>query len=269
MQNPNHSTDSEFNIRNSITASFKYWWIYVILMVCGGLIGLFVNTLVPPKHEARFSFAFNIDYIETGYLTQYDEDQILGAAGTIVYSWQTIEKVQQTLAEQNTIISLDDLLNDSHIERRTETWTLKVIRPDQAEALKIAQFWAEQANQDLTSAAWHALILDDLNSERSNLQKCIENISDPQPLNTICNFSSIVEIQSRLSEVDNEIAFEKDASRGLISAVTFNLVEEPHLMAQPVRNGRIEMILGGTLIGLLLGFFGLDFFVRPFHKPHQ
>lgn len=138
------------------------WWKIAALAVIGGLLGLGLSFIRPPKYQAEAIFHASIDFTEINYenmvgeygdplvWTQFEEDLAL----------QVIQRMLQARldAAYGFALTLDPDLSketfkqDYQIERYLGNWFLRYRHEDPQVAQAVVNFWAERGLELLRAA---------------------------------------------------------------------------------------------------------------------
>ena len=138
------------------------WWKMVVIAVVGGLIGLAISFMLPPKYEAEAIFHASIDFTQINYenmvgeygdplvWTQFEEDLALQVVKRIMTS-----QLGPTFLYAQTVdpsIELETFKVDQKIERYLGEWTIRYRHPDPKIAQEIVNFWADKGYEALLVA---------------------------------------------------------------------------------------------------------------------
>jgi len=235
-----------------LSLALRRWWLVVLLVLMGGGIGWGAQFFLAPVYESRAEFAFTIDFTRTGALTDIEEDFVLGIAGDILGSSEVLDRVVVQAEAQGIVISTSQRKEVFFIERRNQTWVLRVRYPDAGSAYILAGLWADEAQTVLQDAYRHALQAEGLRRYRDTLVGCMQNSVAVEPVHAVCNLHNLGAIQQELAKTGEALQAEKLASQGLMPALLFERSQTPERPERPVRFQRNTLILAGALIGLLV-----------------
>jgi hypothetical protein len=228
------------------------WYIHSVLMIIGGLCGLFYSQLNPPVYESNAVFSVIIDYTQTGALTDIQEDQALAGVGSILLSDQVIaHTVEQLFNETKLEMNQSDFINHSFIDREEFQWTLRYRDPDQNKAEKVIKTWAKTADSIIQEALTHSqassALLDNLNEMKVCIQKATSDIGQSS-----CGDSNLESLMNSISEISVQIQNEKVNSLGLFNAMSVSLVNEGNVNPSVVLGQRNLLVFSGIVIGLIV-----------------
>jgi len=140
----------------------RNWWKIVLFAAIGGILGLTITYVLPPRYEAEAIFSASIDFTEINF------DKLKGSVGEPVVWTQyeadlALQVVERMLLKvRNDVIpyarTLDPTLeikeyrNSYQIERYLSMWYLRYRHADPEIAQSIVNFWAEKGYEQLTAA---------------------------------------------------------------------------------------------------------------------
>jgi hypothetical protein len=249
------SPDVGFSPLDMIDQALRYWWFMVILILLGGMAGFLAHRVRPPVYEAAGQFTASIDYVATGPLTQYDEDVALNAIGNVISSAQVLDRVVSRAAGEDIQVDRASLRKMAVVERKFTTWDVRVRDTDAGRAKRIAEIWIEEGQALLLESYSHALQAKQLSQYMTSLENCLGESVSSEPSSVYCNPSRLVEIQKELERAGEQFIQERKESYGLFSGLTIGPESIPVLALGPVMYGRNQLVLAGSVIGLLLGIW--------------
>ena len=89
------------------------WWLLVLMMIIGGLLGLFFHGFSSAIYEAHARFMVTIDYTRTGYLSDIQEDQAMRGIGSLIGSDLILQRTVKAAQSSGLDISFDELKQKS------------------------------------------------------------------------------------------------------------------------------------------------------------
>lgn len=247
------SEENVFSPLHVLMNAIRFWWVVFLMMFIGGLMGWLIHLSRPPVYEAIGRFSASIDFVSTGPLSQYEEDVALNAIGGIVTSDDLLRTVVDQAAAQEIQTSLVELKENSSVERRLNTWDIRVRDTDAEDAEQIASLWVEQGQAVLLESYQHALEAERLIRYLRSLQDCLAQTGDSQQVNVPCGPGSLSEIQEEIRAAGEAYNRERLAAKGIFYGLTIGPTDRAVLSPEPVIYDRNQMVLAGSLIGLLLG----------------
>jgi uncharacterized protein involved in exopolysaccharide biosynthesis len=228
------------------------WWL-VTLMIIGGFLGLFFHGFASPIFEAQAKFSVTIDYTRTGYLSDIQEDQAMRGIGSLIGSDLILQRTVNAAHSASVDISLDEFRQKSTLERGDFNWFIRFRDKDAQKAADLVNQWADQANKEILEASQHALRTEELFNYLDSIETCLQRTTFGSEAKAPCSFPNLPIILEEIQKT-GEIAYqEKEASRGLMSAISISLVEKSQLPTSPVVFNRNVLVLAGSFIGLLIG----------------
>jgi hypothetical protein len=239
-----------FDIFKQVTSS---WWLVAILMIIGGLWGLFSHSFTPPIFEGQARFSVTIDYTRTGYLSDIQEDQAMRGIGSLIGSDIILQRTVNAAHTASVEISLDEFKQKSTLERGDFNWFIRFRDKDAQKAADMVNLWADQANEELLEATQHAFRAEELFNYLDSIESCLQRTTLGSDAKAPCSFPNLPIILEEIQKT-GEIAYqEKEASKGLMPALSIKLVEKSQVPLSPVVFSRNAFILAGSFIGLVLG----------------
>ena len=231
------------------------WWFLALTMILGGLLGLIFHGFTPPIFEAKARFMVTIDYTRTGYLSDIQEDQAMRGIGSLIGSDIILQRTVTTAHSSGLEISLDEFKQKSTLERGEFDWFIRFRDKDSHKASDLVNLWAEQADQELKLASSHALRAEELLNYLDSIETCFQRTTLGNDMKAPCTFPNLSKILEEIQKTGEMAYLEKEASRGLMPALSINLVEKSQVPQTPVIFNRNAFVLAGSFIGLILGVF--------------
>lgn len=247
----------DFSTLDLLSRVLRYWKLVILMMIVGGLAGWAYHLTQPQLYQsdATISFAYNV--ARFGYLTEFQQDSAMGAAGFIIESSPVPEYVYDQARQRN--ISIDPYPVDRtvFIERKLNNWIVRVRNQDPQAAAFIANTWAQRGYQALLDAQLHAERANTLRIYMENLTSCLEQTSAAGPATAQCSVNSLADLQKELQSTGVEYTNELNQGRGFVPFMLFNPPDKAVAALQPDQFGRNTLILAGVLIGLLLSIYAV------------
>ena len=129
------------------------WWKIAVLAVIGGLLGLGISYLRPPKYQAEAIFHASIDFTEINYenmvgeygdplvWTQFEEDLALQVVKRMLQA--RLDAAYEYALTLDPSLTKDTFKDDYQIERYLGNWFLRYRRTDPQVAQAVVNYWAE------------------------------------------------------------------------------------------------------------------------------
>jgi hypothetical protein len=233
-----------FTPYNTLENAFRSWWVIVVLMLLGALLGFVLNQARPPLYEAHAAIAISIDFTRSSDLEDYEEDYVIGIAGAVIASSQVREAVAAQMG-----LPPAELADRVSFERSYAVWTIRARDPSPQRAAELANLWADQAYQALGDSLEQAMLASRYAGQFDQLERCLE----PAPP-ALCR--DLGQLQDHIESI---ASLEREArlhSQGILPYTLFTLSERAVVPARPAVFDQGLMVLSGALIGLLLGVWG-------------
>jgi hypothetical protein len=267
--------NTEISPLQALERAIRYWWLIAGLGLLGGLLGWLFSRMMPPVYESGAILAISLLETELAPadqlpMTYAEQENYLGPVEALLTSPTVREKLEAAATAQGIAFNATGFTApDYRIERIKERWRLIVRAPDPLAASALADLWADAALETIVETNDHAI-----NAERSRLEEvllrhCIET-GDLEDVNACAgtSFSSLLEMNARLDELELRYAEEKEASQGITPALEFEFVKKAPVPDAAVLNARTFLLLAGTALGLLAGLIlGISLPARKI-QPH-
>lgn len=169
------------DIMDTMTNLFRHWWLIALIAIVGGLLGLAVSALKPPKYEAEAIFSATIDFRDINFenlvdetespltFSQYDIDMALSEVQIVLV--QVRDEAFTYAQTLDPSLDAETFENNTLIERELGLWYLRYRHEDAQTAQSIVNHWAElginamRAGQEAETIEPYVLV--DLTSEAS------------------------------------------------------------------------------------------------------
>jgi len=244
---------NEFTPLDVFVWAAKRWWLVVLFTVLGGCLGWAYHWLQPSVYEAQAVIVAQIDFTQTGDLTELEQDQVITAVMGLFVSSSVLEK---TLQEANTQqIPIQELTYGKNVSlERRRSWINMLLRDsDPLVASEVGNLWAETSYAALAESYEHALQAQVLREYLATLNTCLQSSSAGQATPNICGAGTLEEIEQQAQAVEDELYQEVLASNGIIPGLVFDLSQRAQVPESPVAYRTSLLIMAGALIGFVLG----------------
>jgi uncharacterized protein involved in exopolysaccharide biosynthesis len=243
----------EFSPLDAFSQAVQRWWLVALLTFLGGTLGWLYQLVQPPVYEARAMIVAQIDFEQTGKLTELEQDQAIGAVIALMTSSSVLDGVMAQVRERH--IELEALVpgQDVVVERRRSQLELHYRHADPQVAAEVANLWAEQAYTAIIEAHRHAMQAEMLRQLQAGLLVCLGIPGSVASPGEACNAASPGEIEGRLVSLENEIFDETVASNAILPAMVFDFSRKADVPSSPVAFQSNLLVLGGSLVGFVCG----------------
>lgn len=246
--------EAEFIPMDDFIKTLKYWWIIVLFMLGGVVTGFVVHTICPPIYESQAEITTSINFVQTGVLTDEQQDQAVGAVGDLIRSTEVINIVLKKITDENISIStLKSLQKVVFVERQEYLWRIRVQMKDPETATTVVNIWAKEALFQLQAASMHALLADNLTDNLSNIENCLVSSSIVMPVYQPCEGKNVESIKGEIGAISSRLQNEKRESKGIIPEMTFYINEVGQIPSSPVSFNRSLLVFGFGILGFCLG----------------
>jgi len=134
----------EFSPKDEILHKLRLWWVLVICMILGGLVGYVFSHLQPAIYQAKATLFAAIDYqsITNVRLSEYDEDMTINSVQSVMLSNDVIRSVIMEVAESGYSLDYATFMQQKSIYRKFSDYDLYYRDPDPEKAQLIVNTWA-------------------------------------------------------------------------------------------------------------------------------
>ena len=246
--------NEDYTLSQDLESALRYWWIMVVFILAGVAAGWLLNRANPAIYEARAEIAIDVDLSRTGTLTGENQDILINSAGKVINSASVMAALQAHLAKKGVQVSQAELNHMAVLERKADSFALRVQSPDAGAALELADYWSQLAMTALQEATQHAIQADVLMRYLDGLSNCVQQVpaagSAPD-----CAIANLADLQAQISRSESAILTEREDARGLVPGLVYSLNQPAHLLPAPVQNKRNFFLLGGAGIGLVIALW--------------
>jgi hypothetical protein len=234
----------------------KNWWVIVLGMVVGGLLGLVISSSLRPIYESNFIIISDVRISKSEDITEIMLDAAINHVGDLAYNPVVVERLEDAMTRQGVMLTFEMLIDSSSIERRLNATHLKVRWKDPNIAMQIANTWGLILYDILQDGYKQALIADDLTSYQATLETCLKD-EDSTGCGTYCGLTKEA-LQAEITRLGNDIAIARNLSLGLYPELTVSQYKEADLAEKPAFYEQRSLILAGMGIGFLLSLLLLE-----------
>jgi hypothetical protein len=246
----------DFSPLEALERSFHNWWLVVLLVVWGGVVGWLIHSQQPPIYEAGVLFYTSVDFKQTGKLDLIEEDRAIGLVGTLIISGPVIQQVADAANHQGIPVDIYSLRKMAFLSRKSYQWDLRIRNPDPGVAQALANLWADRALATLKEDFKHAQQAVSLRAQLDNIYRC--SAAPPtQALPAFCQSNTPAQLYQAASELTAEYQNELILSGGMSPALLFDLTERASRPLQPVVLGTNSMVLAGGFTGFLFAVWAI------------
>lgn len=253
--------ENSFIPKDFFNKIMRFWYYLPLAMILGGMIGFFLHGLFPPVFEGQAKFVVTIDYTRTGYLSDIQEDQAMRSIGSLIDSDYVHQLTVETVNSTGEKITLSEMKEISRLERGEFEWYIRIRHPNPDFAANLVNLWADQADQVLKDSLVHAFKSEQLLNYLDSIEMCLNRISLNFQTLSPCNSRNIDDLLNEISSVGTLADQERNASHGMMPAVSVSLVARSHVPTQPVEYAENAFILAGSLAGLMASLIFLGFII--------
>lgn len=247
--------------RDVFLHSLRYWWLLALVSFAGGAVGFLLFQFKPPLYETRAIISVGIDFTQTGYLTDIEEDQMIGMVGDVISSTEVINKVEMIARNENLIGDDESVRKYLQLERWGFRWAARAQHNDPQIAAKLSNLWAETAMNTLEESYKHSSIAEGISRYILSLESCLQYLVVNEPVHGLCSMNDLDELQTELGIASEELKVEMVKAKGITPATQLALSEIASIPDQPVRYGLNLLVFSGAILGFVFGIFIIEFLI--------
>ncbi|MEA4811745.1 MAG: hypothetical protein VB108_04140 [Anaerolineaceae bacterium] len=243
------------------------WMILITAGIVFGLLGYMAGFLLKPVYEARAVLTTNMDIKEERpFITEIMVDSQIQHIGELMYNPAIVQTLLEKENAQGNHLSLEELRDNSSVERQLMNTYLKVRGNDPAAAARIASEWAEIAFQKLQEAKVHALKAGEARRQLAMLNVCFPLQSKDEeiredPAVEVIHFCKGLDLKEAEKQVKSatQILLEEDAhTLGLSPSLNVSQFVPASIPSKPLRFNQGALSLAGSLFGLVFGIILIE-----------
>lgn len=259
----------DFSPLEAFDLARRRWWLIVIFVLVGGLLGWGFSRLHTPRYEAQALLVISIDYQQAPELVQktddhYTEDHIIGAANAVVISTYVLDQVIAELQAEGITLDWEKFTRNLASERKRSQFWLRVRDADPQLAAVVANIWVERAYATLVEFHQHAVNAKVLREYLEGMSTCPSPPElSPRPP-SLCGNGNPTEVQQVIDEVTAQIEAETYASNALNPALTFSLGRKATVPVTPVAYRGSLLLAIGALLGFAVGVVVINITSRKY-----
>jgi len=244
--------ENDFVPTELIKTMARKWWILVLAMVLGGLVGMLITRVHKPVYQSQAVLTTAVDYAYTGTLKDFELDHLIMAVGEVIDSTNVRDAGVENVLSEGFADSTDEILNNLNVIRKGNSWLLTVRASDPVVAQQIATLWGNKALNSLIDRREAAMEEFHIHVARFALEECLSRIVAVEPVSSGCSIQKMDELRLFLNtsdQPDSSLTYRKSI---MLSNLSFELTKEPEVSTSPVLFRQNINVLAGALIGLFV-----------------
>lgn len=255
----------------SLEPYLRYWWLLVVFMLLGVATGWVLQRGRPPLYEARAEIGLNVDLSRTGTLSDLNQDILVNTTGRVINSLPVMDALRSDAKRLGELSEDSSGSREFFLERKAESYVLRVQSRDPGIALTLADRWSELAMRALESASLHAIQADLYQRYLDSLAVCLQQIPAGTMDEVSCGQANLSGLQVEIEQTGAALLQARANSRGVVPGMHFNLDQPAYLLNQPVQYDRKFFLIGGLALGFACGmiFLQTGLPVRLFRKMRR
>jgi Chain length determinant protein len=241
-------------------------WLWVLgIAMAAGVLGLLLSFSRPMVYQASALIGVDIDRSRANVPDDITVRQAYDRVRALVLADDTLQRAISEAAlagsEQAAPSSIAAFRDHIRLSERADGWELIVQGGSAAEAEGLASVWADASLEQISDALLHAIRAAEW---QSILYEASCRLQPGEPASTsaiwVCHSAPPL---GSADAIPSSILSEVEASRGILPAFTYSLLQAPQGSAQAVLWNRGSLVLGGGLLGLVAGGLAAALLKRP------
>ena len=242
----------DFSPSQVFEQALQKWWLVIVFILLGGLAGWSLHKLHAPLYEAKATFSVVVDLRKSGPIDTLEQDKSIDVVYDIFLSDLVVKQVLAKAETAGILLDRQAFLKMAYVERKSETWELRIRNSDPIVAQTLVNLWADIGDSTLETYSLHAQQADALALQLNLISLCIQQIYVPGDSTALCKITDPTELAAEFQRVSDALYTERVARGGLASWILFNLEQKADLPTQPISYGTNGLVLLGGLIGFLI-----------------
>lgn len=235
--------------------AIRYWWLLVLIMILGGVVGFLINTLRPPVFESKAEISTVIDFSLLSKLEDWEEDQIFESVGDVIRSTSVMEKVIDGAKNSGIQLSEPEYHANFETDRQDTRWVLRVRSSDPEKAQVLDSLWSKAAIEELAQLRVKSIASMTVQKSLDSLVACLKDKVVVDPSAALCPDQDVSQVKSKIAQIAQDPELQQVWSSLTLSHTSYELTTEATLPTVPVLFRRNINTLMGSLIGLILGIW--------------
>jgi uncharacterized protein involved in exopolysaccharide biosynthesis len=233
--------------------TLKKWWVLALLMILGGIGGLFFTRLNRPIFQSQAAITTSIDFAYSGRITDVEQDHLIMAIGDEIGSTKVINQVVNLAGSEKLNLTKEEIQKSLTLSRKGYRWVLTARNTNASNAQKLAQLWADAALQTLVDVKKQTLVSYDFHTGNLALESCLAQSVVTDPVSASCSLDQLEKIRAAMS-IPNENSANMSLTDTIsLSKISFELTQQPELADSPIFFQQNLTVIVGAVIGLLVG----------------
>jgi len=238
------------------------WYVILLVGLVGAIIGWLISFTRPPLFQASVFIEYAVDYSRTAHMDDITVHQAYEQVRRMLLADETLQATLDTANERGDeeIIFTDiaDLRSQIQLSRYPGGFELIVYGQNPEQSAATVNAWAEIALEETEKAIGHAIRAAELQSE---IYKAGCKLSaDPGNSDRVVWLCASGRPDLDPDELADDLLQEVQQTRGILPIFTFSLLQEAQVPMDPIAWSQGSFILAGALVGLLLGFIGVNLY---------
>ena len=252
--------------------SIASWYVILLAGLVGAIIGWVISLSRPPLYQASAFIEYAVDYSRTAHMDDITVHQAYEQVRRMLLADETLKAALDATpkmgGEELVFTDVPALRSQIQLSRYPGGFELSVFGQDPQQSATAVNSWAEVALQETEMAMEHAIRAAEY---QSKIYKAGCKLTpDPGGSDRVVWKCSSGQPDVDPDDLTDGFLNEIKQTRGILPIFTFSLLQEAQVPTDPIAWNRGSFVLAFALVGLLLGFIGVNLFAsekkETFHQ---
>jgi hypothetical protein len=238
------------------------WYVILLAGLVGAVLGWLISFARPPLYQASVFIEYAVDYSRTAHMDDITVHQAYEQVRRMLLADETLQatlNAANEMVDEELIFSATaDLRSQIQLSRYPGGFELIVYGQDPEQSAAAVNAWADVALGETEKAIGHAIRAAEL---QSKIYKAGCKLSpDPGDSDRVVWLCASGRPNIDSEELADDLLREVQQTRGILPIFTFSLLQDAQVPTDAIAWSRGSFILAGAMIGLLLGFIGVNLY---------
>ena len=238
------------------------WYLILLAGLVGAVVGWLIAFARPPLYQASVFIEYAVDYSRTAHMDNITVHQAYERVRRMLLADETLkatlDAAQERVGGELIFTNAAALRSQIQLSRYPGGFELIVYGQDPEQSAAAVNAWAEIALDETEKAIGHAIRAAELQSKIYKAGcKLTPDPGSSEMVDWLC-VSGRPDIDP--DELADDLLREVQQTRGILPIFTFSLLQEAQVPTDPIAWSRGSIVLACAMVGLLLGFIGVNFF---------
>ena len=238
------------------------WYLLLLAGLVGAILGWLISFARPPLYQASVFIEYAVDYSRTAHMDDITVHQAYEQVRRMLLADETLQTTldaaQERVGGELIFIDTADLRSQIQLSRYPGGFELIVYGQDPEQSAAVVNAWADVALEETEKAIGHAIRAAELQSKI--YKNGCKLSTDPGNSERVVWLCTSVRPEIDPDELADDLLREIQKTRGILPIFTFSLLQEAQVPMYPITWSRGSFVLVSAMVGLLLGFIGVNLF---------